>query len=322
MEELPKEIKALLKKQKYHIVGHHSGIKKCRWTHLSLVEGRTCYKEKFYGVKSHRCMQISPSLIWCTHSCRFCWRIQPQDIDFYWKQTKIEVPLDDPKTILDGCVHEWRRILSGYKPTSHESVSWKKWEEANDPFSVAISLSGEPLLYPRISDLILECKRRDLITFLVSNGTLPDVLAKIEEPDQLYVSLIAPDKESYKSTCRPLISDGWERFNQTLESFNSLKSRTVLRLTLVDGLNLKNPEGFARLIDRANPTFVEAKAYMFLGFSRKKGRQLTLENMPSHEKIREFAKEIAVHSGYEIVDESIQSRVVLLSKSKNVEKFS
>lgn len=322
MEEIPDTMQALLKKQKYHVVGHHSGVKKCRWTHKSLIGAGVCYKEKFYGIKSHRCMQMSPSLIWCTHACRFCWRVQPQDIDVNWTQTEIQVPIDEPREILDGCFREWRRILSGYKPTSHERVSWKMWEEANEPFSVAISLSGEPLLYPRINDLIAECKRRNLITFLVSNGTFPEKIETLNEPDQLYVSLIAPEEDTYKEICRPLIPNGWERLNRTLELLPSLNCRTVLRLTVVEGLNLKNPEGFAQLIKKADPTFVEVKAYMYLGFSRMSSRQISLEHMPRHSRIREFAEEVAEHSGYKILDESMKSRVVLLSKTEKPKKFS
>ncbi|MHA1379949.1 MAG: 4-demethylwyosine synthase TYW1 [Candidatus Helarchaeota archaeon] len=320
MDNIPELITNLLKKQKYHIVGHHSAIKKCRWTHNSLVYNRVCYKQKFYGVKSHRCMQITPSLIWCSHACQFCWRIQPQDIKLNWNQTKISVPIDSPKKILDGCIREWRRILSGYKPSSHKKVDWKKWKEANEPFSVAISLSGEPTLYPFISDLIFEIKKRNLIAFLVTNGTFPEVLKNIEEPNQLYVSVIATNKKEYKKICRPLISDGWERLNKTFELIPSFNCPTVFRLTLMHGMNLKNPEEFAKIINNSTPTYVECKGYMYLGFSRKRG--LTLDHMPRHEEIKLFSEKISALTGYKILDESIESRVVLLSRLDKPKKFS
>ena len=93
----------------------------------------------------------------------------------------------------------------------------------------------------------------------------------------------------------------WECFN----------SNTVLRLTLVNGLNLLHPEGYAKLIERANPTFVEAKAYVFVGPSRSR---LKFENMPPFSQIKTFAEQLSIHSGYKILDESKTSRVVLLSK--------
>ena len=72
----------------------------------------------------------------------------------------------------------------------------QKLKESRDPKNAAISLAGEPMLYPRINDLISEFKRRDFTTFLVTNGMTPSKLEKIEnEPTQLYISLDAPNKE-------------------------------------------------------------------------------------------------------------------------------
>ena len=320
MKEIPVEIKDLLKKQKYHLVGNHSAIKKCRWTHKSLIMNQTCYKEKFYGVYSHRCMQVTPSLLWCTHCCDFCWRLQPSDVNSAWDQTTIDVPLDDPEVILDGFYREWKRILSGYKPTSHEHVSWEKWKEANDPFSIAISLSGEPLIYPKINELIELTKARGLITFIVSNATRPEVVKNLTEPSQLYFSLISSNKENYKKICRPLISNAWEKIMESFSYLESFKCPTVLRLTLSDHKNLKNPEEFAKIIEKYGPTYVEAKGYMYLGFSRKRG--MTVDNMPRHEKIKEFAMKLADNCGYHLIDEVVRSRVVLLSKNKKIKKFS
>ena len=74
---------------------------------------------------------------------------------------------------------------------------------------------------------------------------------------------------------------------------------------------MKNPELYARLIEKANPTYVEPKAYMHVGFSRLR---LGFENMPTHKEIQEFAAKLAKEMGYNILDESPESRVVLLSR--------
>ena len=50
---------------------------------------------------------------------------------------------------------------------------------------------------------------------------------------------------------------------------------------------------------------------MHVGFSRLR---LGYECMPAHGEIREFATQIAKETGYNIIDESQESRVVLLSK--------
>ena len=65
-------------KTTYRIIGNnkHSLIKPCHWLEQRLMTGRAnrnCYKGVF-GVKSHRCLQNSPSLPFCNHQCVFCWR--------------------------------------------------------------------------------------------------------------------------------------------------------------------------------------------------------------------------------------------------------
>jgi len=59
--------------------------------------------------------------------------------------------------------------------------------------------------------------------------------------------------------------------------------------------------------------FIEAKAYMFVGSSRQR---LSIKNMPLHEDIRKFAKEIAELTNYIAIDEKKDSRVVLLAKNR------
>jgi tRNA wybutosine-synthesizing protein 1 len=219
---------------------------------------------------------------------------------------------DDPETIVMECIKTQKKLVSGYK--GNPQVSPNKFREASEPKHVAISLSGEPTLYPQIGKLIDCFNRRGLTTFLVSNGTNPEALTKLrKEPTQLYISLCAPDKTTFNKTCRPQIPDAWEKLNQTLSTLSTFKCPTVLRLTLTRHLNLKNPELYAKLIERANPTYVEPKAYMHVGFSRLR---LGFDNMPTHEEIQEFAMRLAKETGYNILRDAPESRVVLLSRLK------
>ncbi len=100
MEKLEKNTEATLsgalKKQKYHLVGAHSAVKRCKWLYESIVNDRPCYKQKFYGIKSHRCIQMSPSLYYCTQQCLFCWRAQSGDLQVTWDETKIP-KVDSPE---------------------------------------------------------------------------------------------------------------------------------------------------------------------------------------------------------------------------------
>ncbi len=306
------DVKRILQKQGYAIVGEHSAVKLCHWLRESLLHNRFCYKQKFYGIKSHRCLQMSPAVNNCTQNCLFCWRFQGFN-EIYLKK------VDEPKFIVEESIRQQRRLITGYK--GDPRVDRKKWEEAMEPNQVAISLIGEPTLYPRLGELIEEYHKRGFTTFLVTNGTMPEVIENLDPlPTQLYVTVAAPNKEIYKKLLVPLIKNGWERLNKTLEILPSLDTRKVIRHTLVKGWNMEGyEEEYAKLDLKGEPNFIEPKAYVFVGYSRER---LTIDNMPSHEEVREFAKKMANLTSYYYEDEMKDSRVVLLSKIKNPPKIS
>jgi tRNA wybutosine-synthesizing protein 1 len=168
-------------------------------------------------------------------------------------------------------------------------------------------------MYPRLSGLIAELSRRGICSFLVTNGQFPEALEKLDPlPTQLYVSLDAPNKELYRKIDNPSMPDFWERFNRTLELLPSLETRTVLRITAIKGLNMTDLEGYAGLIRKARPMFVEVKAYMFVGSSRERLRE---GNMPLHSDILEFSEKLAQLAGLKVIDQKKESRVCLLAES-------
>lgn len=295
----------VLEKQHYKVVGNHSAVKLCLWTKKSIRDEGFCYKQKFYGIESHRCLQMTPAVSWCTHCCVFCWRNVEQTIGADLEK------FDEPSDIIDGAIEAQRQLLSGFGGIP-DRIDKRKLKEAKNPNQAAISLSGEPTIYPKIDQLIGEFKKRNFTTFLVTNGTFPERLANMENlPTQLYLSLVAPDEEIYRKVCNPIIPDAWERIKKTLDILPSINTKNVIRITSVKGLNMSNPEKYAKLIEKAEPDFVEVKAYMFLGSSRKR---LTIDNMPSFEEIMKFSGELSRESGYKIKDFKEDSRVVLLSR--------
>ena len=299
-----KEEQAKLEYSGYRFVGEHghAAAKICHWTRKSIVNEGVCYKEQFYGVKSHRCLQMSPAVPFCNQKCSFCWR------DLSQTRVEWEGEYDDPKTIIEGAIKAQNDLLCGFG--GNKKADKKKLEESKKPTNAAISLAGEPTLYPEIDELLAEFHRQDFTTFLVSNGMYWEKLGSLEnEPTQLYVSLDAPNEKVYKELCNPQINNGWSNLNKTLELMNSFDSRTAIRITSVKGKNMINTDEYANLINKANPTYVEVKAYMFVGSSRKR---LSLDNMPSHQDVRDFAQEIADKTGRELTKESEVSRVVLL----------
>ena len=298
------ELKKILEKQHYKIVGSHSGVKTCHWLKEKLIHNRCCYKEKFYGIKSHRCLQMTPTLNNCTQNCLYCWRYQ----DFTEQEIK---KYDEPEFILEESIDAQRLLISGFK--GDERCDKKMFEEASNPNQVAISLSGEPTIYPKLAEFIEVCRKKNMTTFIVSNGTKPEMIENLK-PTQLYITVAAPNREIYKKLCAPVMKDGWEKINESLEILPSLDTRTVVRHTLVDKWNIGYEDYYAKLDMKADPDFIECKAYMFVGYSRQR---MNLENMPSHEKIKSFAEKLSEMTGYEIASEKKDSRVVVLAKDKS-----
>jgi tRNA wybutosine-synthesizing protein 1 len=292
--------KDLLIKQQYRLYKDHSAVKLCHWMKESMIHERHCYKQDFYGISSHRCLQMTPAINECSHMCTFCWRIQEHDFEVKdWAE---------PKEMLDALIEHQRSLIWGFK--GDPRCDPKMFEEARNPNQVAISLAGEPITYPYMSEFLEECHRRHMSTFIVTNGTYPERLAALDVlPMQLYVTVAAPNKEIYKSVCRPKISDGWEKLMQTLELLPSLDTRTVIRHTLVKGINMGWEENYGRLDRIADPTLVEPKGYVFVGGSRNR---LSMACMPSFDEIKEFSANLGQHIGMEIIKERADSRVVLL----------
>ncbi|MFW9813066.1 MAG: 4-demethylwyosine synthase TYW1 [Candidatus Thorarchaeota archaeon] len=316
---MPTELRKKLEKQGYHLLGKRGAYKACQWQKKALLNGDACYKQRFYGIESHRCLQMTPVVDKCTHNCDFCWRITPSDIGTTWNQ--VSVSEDDVAPVgelMDAVLMANLRTLGGYNPKAGARVSEIMYEEARNPKHVAISLAGEPTLYPYLSELIEEVHRREMTSFLVTNGTQPQVLSNMTLPTHLYVTIAAPDETTYQSLCRPGMKNGWTRITESQELLKSVDCRTVNRLTMVKGHNMHDPHSYSKLIEIGEPDFVEVKGYMFLGSSQNR---LDKSNAPSHREIRAFSAKIAALTGYHMVDEQVESRVVLLSRSKQIKKL-
>ena len=183
-----------LRKQGYLFFSPASSaaLKPCLWCKRALAGGDMCYKHQFYGIDSHRCV-MTPTLR-CNQRCLFCWR------SFEHEVAEEEECL--PEMILAGVKKLQKKALAGYNAVLDNSVTEERWQEALAPRHVAISLSGEPpcSAAPGSVDLF---NADGYTTFVVSNGTNPDMLARCR-PFQQYVSLDAPDVETYERTCRPM----------------------------------------------------------------------------------------------------------------------
>lgn len=65
--------------------------------------------------------------------------------------------------------------------------------------------------------------------------------------------------------------------------------RTVFRLTLVKGFNIdEEAEGYADLVERALPSFIEVKGVTYCGTSTAAGAGLSMQNVPFYEEVSAF----------------------------------
>ncbi|HLC98099.1 MAG TPA: 4-demethylwyosine synthase TYW1 [Candidatus Nanoarchaeia archaeon] len=303
---LTPEAKAELEKQQYRIIGSHSAVKTCGWTKNMIKGEGGCYKLKFYGIMSNQCMQITTSIS-CANRCTFCWRGYKAPVSTDWKWG-----VDEPEAILKGSLEAHHKLLIGFK--GNEKASKRAYALSRTVKHVALSLTGEPIFYPRINELIDQFHAQGISTFLVTNAQYPEQIRDLHPITQLYVSVDAPTKELLKDVDLPLFKDYWERLNQSLEYLAQKKQRTCVRLTIIKGINDLLLEKYAELIHRGSPDFIEAKAYMFVGPSQQR---LSMENMPLHEEVVAFSQELAKHlPDYEIVSDHVPSRVVMFAKQK------
>lgn len=309
------EMLSRYKKAGYRIVGKnkHTGIEICRWTKSRLRGKRNCYKS-VYGIESHRCVQMTTTLDFCNLSCQWCWRT------FGPNRTKAENKWDSPKEIVDASIQAQKKLLSGFG--GNPKTAKKILQEALKPAHFAISLDGEPTLYPKIAELIKEIKSRGMTAFLVTNGTMPhklkDMLRKEIVPTNLYISVYGPDKEAFCKGTNCKIPNLWKKVLESLKLFPKFEKqncRTVFRITCVKNLTMQQPEKYAELIKMSKPMFVELKGYAWLGESRKRLEQSAVPTMAELEK---SAKEIVKIAGYKTKSRDSISRVVIMVRDEKI----
>jgi len=316
-EELAKK----LKHAQYGVFGH-STVDVCHYTKKALKKEKVCYKRKFFGVETHRCMEFSPAGLFCHNRCIYCWR----PTNFYKTLKLEEDKVDDPKEIVENLLKERNKLLTGFG--GNEKVDKELYKEAMIPTHFAISLSGEPTLYPKLPELIkyLKSLPHTKSIFLVTNGQEPEMLERLEREDalpaQLYLSMNAGKLETFKRVNCPLMRDAWERFNRSLEFLAKTKARTLIRITLIKGFNDSKDEikDFAELIKKGNPHFVEVKSYMHVGYSKSR---LTEKEMVTMEEIRKWANEVDKFlPNFEFMDEDEDARIVILqNKERYVDRW-
>lgn len=313
-------VRERLEKMNYGLIGETSAVQICRWTKNSLRGEGGCWKEKFYGISSAGCVQMTPAVMWCENQCLHCWRPIEMNLG-------TELPsVDDPVEILDGVVAKRRKMLMGMKGNSKVDV--ENFEKDIEPKLFTMSLSGESTLYPRLGEMFTEIRRRGAVSFLVTNGLNPEVVKDLDKgkgelPTQLVTSMNAPNERLFLQWHRSMKKDAWNVFLESLDVMRGLKGkvRRVIRLTLVkkgkDGefagmtnMTEKNLDEYVELIRRAAPDFVHVKGYKAVGFAKDR---MGYDSQVWHDEILSFSEMLCERlEDFEIGAEDERSCVVAL----------
>ena len=305
-----------LTKQGYAIIGSHSGVKICRWTKSALRGRGSCYKYSFYGIKSHLCMETTPSLS-CSNKCVFCWRHGTNPVGTTWRWQ-----VDPPNLIFSGAKEAHLKKIKMMRGVP--GVRAERFQEALRIRHCALSLVGEPIFYPHINEFVRLLHAEKISSFLVCNAQHPEQLKALKVVTQLYVSIDASNRESLRKVDRPLHRDFWERFVRCLDIIREkrFRMRTVYRLTLVKSFNIEDEaEGYAELVARGLPCFVEVKGVTYCGTSSSAGAGLTMQNVPFYEEVTSFVEALNTALGrrgldYGIAAEHAHSCCVLLASKR------
>ena len=309
--QITPQLKTRLQKAKYGVY-NHSAVELCHWTKKSFANEGNCYKHKFYGISTHQCMEMTPTAMNCENRCIYCWR----PTEFYDTLEMPEELVDEPDVIVHQLMVERKKLINGYY--GHAKNDKKKLDESLLPTHYAISLSGEPTMYPKLPQLIryLKSLKATKSIFLVTNGQEPDMLKRLATedalPTQIYLSTNASNKKMFHQINRPMYRDAWGRWWESLRFLATVSTRTVLRMTLIRGYN--DGTGFAgefaEMMAQGNPHFIELKSYMHIGMSTQRLEQ---EHMLEMHEVRDFAAKLCENMpSFKAMDESEVSRIVVL----------
>lgn len=310
---LTPQLSNALTKQGYQLIGSHSGVKLCRWTKAMLRGRGGCYKHTFYNITSYQCMEMTPSLA-CANKCVFCWRHHKNPVAKEWKWQ-----MDPPELLISQALEKHRAMMRECRGVA--GAIPERVEEAQTVRHCALSLVGEPIIYPEINRFLELLHEQEISSFMVTNAQFPEAIDNLRPVTQMYLSIDAGTPESLKKIDRPVFPDFWERFLASIDALRRKQQRTVFRLTLVKQWNMEEMDGYANLIKRGMPDFIEVKGVTYCG--NNKASSLTIKNTPYHDEVEEWVRRLcdvankAVGEGtYELACEHQHSVCFLIANKK------
>jgi tRNA wybutosine-synthesizing protein 1 len=191
--------------------------------------------------------------------------------------------------------------------------------EAQQVRHCALSLVGEPILYPEINEMVSELHSQNISTFMVTNAQFPDRIRQLVPVTQMYLSIDAATEASLQAIDRPVFEDFWARYLDSVDALAERKERTVFRLTLVRQYNMTDVENYAGLVRRGKPEFIEVKGVTYCGTSE--ASTLTMQNVPYHHEVLKFCEDLCsslnrLGDRYDLACEHEHSCCVLIADKK------
>lgn len=221
--------------------------------------------------------------------------------------------MDQPELIVEQAIENHQNMIKQFKGVP--GVKADRFEEGMAVKHCALSLVGEPIMYPEINRLLKLLHHREISSFIVTNAQFPEEIRSLEPVTQLYVSVDASTKDSLKKIDRPLFKDFWQRFLDSLTALAEKQQRTVYRLTLVKAWNVDELKAYADLVKLGKPDFIEVKGVTYCGESS--ASTLTMANVPWHEEVVHFVQELAdMLPEYEVACEHEHSNCILIAHNK------
>jgi len=252
----------------------------------------------------------------CANKCVFCWRHHTNPVAKEWKWK-----IDDPEFLVKGAIENHHLLIKSLRGIP--GVQPENFLEAQTIKHCALSLVGEPIMYPHINKFVELLHEKHISTFMVTNAQFPDQLEALVPVTQLYLSIDAGTKDSLKAVDRPLFPDFWDRFLGCIDRLKHKGQRTVFRLTLVKEHNMEEILNYAELVLRGVPDLIEVKGVTFCGDSPTSN--LTIKNTPRHLEVVEFCKDLCAAANklvnpeeafYELSCEHEHSLCVLMANKK------
>jgi len=115
--------------------------------------------------------------MFCENRCIYCWR----PMEFYDSLKMEPDKVAEPREIVTKLMEERKKLIVGHYGDPRQDR--QKLDESLLPSHYAISLSGEPTMYPKLPELIkyLKSLSQTKSIFLVTNGQEPEMIQRLQD---------------------------------------------------------------------------------------------------------------------------------------------